>query len=110
MKSKALKEHKAILETACKEDGHDMDFVNNKIKSIEDKINKLESLMTYKIIRNFFDDEIIPKIIKEGLTLGEAQAHCQDPETSSSTCNEPINLQRTELCGEWFDGYAEEGK
>tara|TARA_R110000765_G_scaffold376478_1_gene467233 strand:- start:1056 stop:1253 length:198 start_codon:yes stop_codon:yes gene_type:complete len=65
-------------------------------------------MKTYKIIRNFFDDDIIPKIIKEELTLEEAQEHCQDKETSSSTCEEAVNVQRTELCGEWFDGYAEE--
>ncbi len=64
--------------------------------------------MTYKIVRMFKDDNISSKTIKRGLTLVEAQDHCQDPETSSSTCNEPVNLQRTQLCGDWFDGFTEE--
>ena len=38
-------------------------------------------------------------------TLAEAQAHCQDPETSSSTCKLPVNMARTRRCGPWFDGY-----
>ena len=56
----------------------------------------------------FEDDNISKKTIKSGLSLEEAQAHCKDPETSSSTCRESINKQRTELCGRWFDGYVEQ--
>lgn len=65
-------------------------------------------MTTYKIVRIFRDDDITNKVIKEGLTIVEAMAHCRDLETSSSTCKEPINLQRTKLCGEWFDGFTEE--
>ena len=46
----------------------------------------------YKIVRFFSDSR--PREDREGgLTLAEAQAHCQDEETSGD---------------EWFDGYIEE--
>tara|TARA_R100001594_G_scaffold129629_1_gene168315 strand:- start:538 stop:693 length:156 start_codon:yes stop_codon:yes gene_type:complete len=48
--------------------------------------------MKYKIIR-FFQDERESQTIKRGLTLEEAQKHCQDPKTSGEG---------------WFDGYGEE--
>ena len=50
--------------------------------------------MTYKIIR-FFQDERESRTIKRGLTLEEAQKHCQDPKTSGDG---------------WFDGYNSEYK
>ena len=40
-------------------------------------------MTTYKIIRFFQEED--NKIIDTGLTLEEAQKHCNDPETSSST-------------------------
>ena len=40
----------------------------------------------YKIIRMFKDENISNKIIKKGLTLEQAQKHCND--------------------GHWFDGYT----
>ncbi len=49
--------------------------------------------MTYKIVR-FYSTERPSRIVKRGLTLEEAQAHCRDPET------------RVE--GQWFDGYDKE--
>jgi hypothetical protein len=46
-------------------------------------------------IRRFFSDPDTPhEVIKEGLTLEEAQEHCNDPETS--------NVEEG-----WFDGYTE---
>ena len=57
--------------------------------------------MSYKIVR-FFSDNREREDKETGLTLVEAQTHCQDPETSSRTTttdDEP---------GTWFDGYTEE--
>lgn len=62
--------------------------------------------MSYKIVRFFFGKR--NRVIKRGLTLEQAQAHCKDPETSSSTCRLAANVRRTRLHGKWFDGYAEE--
>ena len=45
---------------------------------------------------------------RRGLTLEQAQAHCKDPETSSSTCTSEEGLGRTRMYGPWFDGYEEE--
>lgn len=60
----------------------------------------------YEIIRFFQDGD--NEVIDSGLTLDEAQAHCQDPETSSSTATSDIALARTASRGRWFDGYREE--
>lgn len=49
--------------------------------------------MTYKIIRFYRDDNKNSKVILTGLTLEQAQNHCQDPNTSGVG---------------WFDGYNEE--
>ena len=49
------------------------------------------SMTTYKIIRFRFEGN--NRVIKRGLTLDEAQAHCNDPSTSGEG---------------WFDGYDEE--
>lgn len=62
----------------------------------------------YKIIRMYFDDSIPNRTIKKGLTLEQAQAHCNDPETSSSTCSTYEGMQRTRKLGPWFDGWTEE--
>jgi hypothetical protein len=48
-------------------------------------------MTTYKIIRFRFEGS--NRVIKRGLTLEEAQSHCQDPKTRGDG---------------WFDGYAEE--
>ena len=47
--------------------------------------------MTYKIVR--FKRGSWSSIIKRGLTLEEAQKHCQDPKTKGK---------------DWFDGYTRE--
>ena len=60
----------------------------------------------YKIIRHYFGDTP-NRTIATGLTLEEAQAHCNDPETSSSTCTGKVGKARTKRLGKWFDGYTE---
>ena len=55
---------------------------------------------TYEIVR-FYADSRESRVIAEGLTIDEAQEHCKDPETSSTTCSEPSEG------GQWFDGYRE---
>ena len=62
----------------------------------------------YKVVRMYFDHEVGAKVIARGLTLEEAQAHCRDKETSSSTCTTTEGRARTEKFGPWFDGYEEE--
>lgn len=50
----------------------------------------MENLRAYRIIR-FYKTDRRPRTIKTGLTLDEAQAHCQDPTTRKE--------------GVYFDGY-----
>jgi hypothetical protein len=64
-------------------------------------------MATYKVIR-FFRDSDKRRVVRTGLTLEEAQAHCGDPETSSSTCSSAEGVLRTRLSGPWFDGWTEE--
>ena len=63
--------------------------------------------MSYKIVRQYFKKPGTRRTIRRGLTLEEAQAHCQDPETSSSTCKSPVGKARTRRVGPWFDAYEE---
>lgn len=64
--------------------------------------------MTYKIVRMYLNDDVPKRTIKRGLTLEEAQAHCRNPETSSSTCKSAEGKRRTKRYGKWFDGYEAE--
>jgi hypothetical protein len=59
----------------------------------------------YKIIRFYFNGG--KRVVKNGLTLEQAQAHCSSPETSSRTCRTAKAKARTKLRGPWFDGYYE---
>ena len=63
-------------------------------------------MTTYTILRFF--QEHRTQTIKEGLSLEEAQEHCQNEETSSSTCSGAEGVARTEYYGAWFDGYESE--
>lgn len=66
-------------------------------------------MATYKIVRFYRDDEELNgTVVTRGLTLEQAQAHCNDPETSSSTATSPEATERTAQHGAWFDGYTEE--
>ena len=61
----------------------------------------------YKIIR-FHKDTGDKKVISEGLTIKQAKKHCSNPETSSRTCENELNIKYTEQHGQWFDGYEQE--
>jgi len=64
----------------------------------------------YKIIRFYTDANYgnrTKRTIETGLTLEQAQAHCNDPETSSSTCASAASKRITRRNGDWFDGYTE---
>ena len=64
---------------------------------------------TYRIVRFYRDNPDLNRtIVTRGLTLEQAQDHCNDPETSSSTCSSPEGVARTKQHGPWFDGYEEE--
>ena len=60
---------------------------------------------TYKIIRNRFRGP--SRVIKRGLTLEEAQAHCQRPDTRKAITKVWPDGSTFEHV-EWFDGYDEE--
>ena len=63
--------------------------------------------MKYKIVRMYFKGSK-PRTINTGLTLEQVQAHCQNPETSSSTCTKSAGKARTKRYVAWFDGYNPE--
>ena len=57
-------------------------------------------MRTYQIVRYFRNDRP-SKLMKEGLTLREAQTHCKD-ELTHKLDKEGIDI--------WFDGYRLEDK
>lgn len=65
----------------------------------------------YKIVRMYLKMPANPnahlhtkrRTIATGLTLEQAQKHCNDPETSSSTCTN----NRVRGGWDWFDSYTE---
>ena len=59
----------------------------------------------YKVVRYYFKGG--NRVIATGLTLAEAQAHCRNDETSSSTAKSSKAKARTLKVGPWFDGYQE---
>jgi hypothetical protein len=60
----------------------------------------------YKIVRMYFKGG--RRTILDNLTLEQAQQHCSNPETSSSTCTSSAGRARTRRMGAWFDGYEED--
>jgi hypothetical protein len=62
-------------------------------------------MKTYRIVRFVLNGK--NKTILTGLTLNEAKEHCNDAETSSSTCSE-ATLLNAGIENPWFDGYEEE--
>lgn len=68
-------------------------------------MNDPDDKVMYNIYRYYADQNIPTETVKRGVTLTEAQKHCNDPESSYSTCTTPEGLRRTEEFGAWFDGY-----
>lgn len=64
---------------------------------------------TYKVVRIYFSGDYATEVVSTGLTREQAQAYCQDPQTSSSTCTDPEAVERTALRGAWFCGFEREG-
>ena len=67
----------------------------------------MESRKRYNVVRFYFNRPGHKRTILENLTLEEAQRHCSDPETSSSTCTSLTGKRRTRQMGPWFDGYEQ---
>jgi hypothetical protein len=63
---------------------------------------------SYKIIRFFFEDDVENVVVATGLTREAAQAHCQNPETSSQTATGRLERAMTAALGPWFDGWTAE--
>ena len=61
----------------------------------------------YKVQRVYFNRPGYHRTIIERCTLAEAQHHCSDPETSSSTATSKVARARTRRSGPWFDCYTE---
>ena len=70
-----------------------------------DEYQAREDAGFFNVVRMYRDAGISRRVIKRGLTLAEAQAHCKNPETSSSTCTKSAGRARTRRMGAWFDGY-----
>ena len=57
----------------------------------------------YSIYRIYQKEGMKKRFIKRGLTLEQAQTHCNDPETSSKTAKKG----RGGCVSEWFDSYTD---
>lgn len=58
----------------------------------------------YEVVR-MYQSDVRNRVVTRNLTLAGAQAWCNDPETSSSTCTSAAGRARTRRYGAWFDGY-----
>ena len=67
--------------------------------------NRKKEPVSYCIIRMYAFKSRSAKIIKTGLTLEEAKAHCHDPETCSTTTSDKSH---EDTHGPWFDGFRAE--
>jgi len=63
-------------------------------------------MKTYKVIRFYASGRKV--ILKRGISLDDAQKHCNSPETSSKTATSRLAIRRTRMNGAWFDGYTAE--
>jgi hypothetical protein len=64
-------------------------------------------MQRYRIIR-YFARSGRKHTIDTGRTLEQAQAHCNDPETSYRTATKKAGRARTRRHGLWFDAYERE--
>lgn len=62
---------------------------------------------TFNVVRFYQDPNKRRRTILFDLSLAEAQRHCSDPETSSSTATSARAKRITRRNGPWFDGYEE---
>lgn len=58
----------------------------------------------YNIVRLYFKGG--SRIIHRNVSLEEAQTHCHDKETSSSTATNRKSKEITRRMGPWFDSYS----
>jgi hypothetical protein len=80
--------------------------LKNPISMGEEVINAMEQ--TFRIYRFYKDEKCKRQILKTGLTLEEAQAHCNGPESRWNSCTTEEGHALTAKCGPWFDGYDED--
>ena len=62
----------------------------------------------YKVLRYFADPELPPVVVKTGLSLDEAQDHCNLANSSSRTCTDELGQARTARYGAWHDEWKEQ--
>ena len=72
---------------------------------VEDEDDDDERL--YETVR-FYAESHPQEVVDTDLTLAEAQAACEDPETSSRTATSDEAVERTRTYGAWFVGYREQ--
>lgn len=109
----ALYEHGWEVETAeptPSEAAETLATYTRNVPGRQHRIRRVEvpDEVTYKIVRKYEHEDLENEVIKRGLTLEEAQAHCSDPETSSRTAVELEGRTRTATVGTWFDAYSAE--
>jgi hypothetical protein len=63
--------------------------------------------MLYDIIRCW--ENGARRVLDTAVSLEVAQAHCNNPESSSRTCTSKEGKARTRRSGAWFDGYNDAG-
>lgn len=69
------------------------------------KTETTEAIKAYKVVRFYQHRPGRRRTIIDRCTEAEAQAHCSDPESSSSTCTTAAGKRITRRNGPWFDGY-----
>jgi len=81
-------------------------MVHGKYVTVTQPQPERAKMETYKIVRHYMNKS--NRVVARGLTLEEAQRHCNDPETSSHTATSAAARKRTRAYGPWFDGYYKE--